>query len=124
MRAEKHGIFVHLLARGLPHRYAEPPPGGGLGYVPAVHLDYDDFEGVLCPYSEPPAWRVDVYWVLFRRGEGGARVGHTRVSLSVSRGSHTLAFPRGKVSPQATDEGHANGYRSAGGDVRYQYTRY
>ena len=51
MRAEKHGIFVHLLARGLPHRYAEPPPGGGLGYVPAVHLDYDDFEGVLCPYS-------------------------------------------------------------------------
>ena len=52
MRAEKHGIFVHLLARGLPHRYAEPPPGGGLGYVPAVHLDYDDFEGVLCQYSD------------------------------------------------------------------------
>ena len=51
MRAEKHGIFVHLLARGLPHRYAEPPPGGGLGYVPAVHLDCDYFDGVLCPYS-------------------------------------------------------------------------
>ena len=58
MRAEKHGIFVHLLARGLPHRYAEPPPGGGLGYVPAVHLDYDDFEGVLCQYSEPSFKKV------------------------------------------------------------------
>ena len=36
MRDEKDRIFVHLLARGLPHRYAEPSPGGVLRMYPLL----------------------------------------------------------------------------------------